>query len=200
MLHADVPLTLLAQAAGAMLAALLAAAGWRAYARVRAGALLRFGAGFAALALAQAAAAALEGLASSAGSIPTRGAGVHDVLFWTYYGALLMGLGFLLSTFDRRKLRLVLAAGPVLLVAGPVAQLAAVALLFLVVVHAGLNHIERARAGSFLTTGGFFLLLAAHALFLAGYAPLTPRNPAGEALNLLGLLLLCLAARPRRDR
>lgn len=191
------------QLLGAALAALLGAFAIRAHRHVQAPSLIRFGAGFVAIALSQVLAAILEARTSSVPFVPTRGVDAYDALFWGYYGSLLAGLLLILSSFERKKLRIVLAAAPVLLVAGPIAQLGAMVLLFLVVVHAGLNHIEKARAGSILTTIGFFLLLVAHGAFLLDYAPLTPRNVVGEAALLAGLTILCIAAfgrgRPRSD-
>jgi hypothetical protein len=182
------------QLAGAILASLVAWKGMRAFRQVRAPALARFAAGFAFLALSQVAAAALEAAAVGARALPSRGPGAFDALFWVHYGALLAGLGALLWSFDRPKLRIVLVAAPTLLVAGPILQAIAVVLLLLVLVHAGLNHIERARAGSLLTTGGFLLLLAGEAAFLFGYAPLTPHHLPGEALVVAGMALLAAAA------
>lgn len=170
----------------------------RAFRQTQAPILKRFAGAFLLLFAAEMTAVALSLQAERAAWIRRDAFDPFDALFWTYYAALGLGFGLLLSTFTRHKLRLVLAVAPVLLVAGPIAQLVIVALALLVVAHAGLNHIERAGAGSLATATGYALIFLGHAVFLLDYHPLAPRNPAGESLHLAGVVLLVIVAYARR--
>lgn len=165
--------------------------------------LSRFAAGFFLLALAQLAAAATEAFAASGAPETTAldALDLLDGLFWTYHASLLAGLALVFASFGRHPFRWTPVLAPLVLVAGPVLQFLVIVALFFVVLHAGLNHIARARPGSLQTAVGFFLLLLGQFLFLYDYVPLTPRSLPGEAASLLGYLLLWQAiARPRGVR
>lgn len=183
------------QAVGAVLATLIAFHACAAKRVTGSRALGRFAVAFALFALAQAIVIA-EGIhLASARVIRASAPDLFDVWFWGYYAALLIGWGALLTSFSRPKFRWVLAVAPLLLFAGPIAQLISILLSFLVVIHAGLNHIERAGPGSLRTAIGFFLLFVAQCAFLLDYLPLAPRNFAGEIANGVGLALLYAAIR-----
>lgn len=182
------------QLGGLVLAALTARLAMRAWKISRSPPLLRFAAGFLALGLAQAAASVLELAGATSGRIETRHFDAFDALFWSYYAFLLVGFLGAASSFDRAPFRWLPAQGPALLLAGPLLQIVALALAFFAVLHAGLNHIQRAHGGSFRTATGFFLLFVGQGLFLLGYEPLTPRNLLGEVVTLAGFALLWHAA------
>lgn len=185
-----------AEAAGGILALLTALAALRAYRVSRAEPLRLFASGFVGLSVAQFAAALLEDRTRS-GEVPLGSFDHFDVLFWLYYVAMTAGLLLVFLSFGRHPFRWTPALSGVLLRAGPVAQFAVLIALFFVVLHAGLNHIARARAGSLQTAAGFFLLLVGQFVSLYGYAPLSPRTLYGEIASLAGYLLLFLAvARP----
>lgn len=189
---------LAAQVAGLVLLLLLVALSVRGYRLSHARPLAFFTVGFASLGASQLALILLEAITAQRDQIQFSGFEVLDVLFWIHYATQIVGAGLLLATFDRRKFKWFLAVGPVLLLAGPIAQILVVALFFLIVVHAGLNHIERSRAGSLQTATGYFLVFCGNVACLFGYEPLTPRTLIGELLVLAGILLLYLAAaRPR---
>jgi hypothetical protein len=121
-----------------------------------------------------------------------------DVLFWGYYGCLLVGLGLVFLSFGRHPFRWAPAVAGVLLVAGPALQFLVVVLLFFVVLHSGLNHIARKGAGSILVSVGFFFLLLGHIGNLTDYAPLEPRLWWAEIPILVGTILLWFAiTKPR---
>jgi len=183
---------------GFVLAALVARTALMAHRTTGSPALLRFAVAFALFGLAQAVALVEAIHLARAHVVRASAPDLFDVWFWSYYASLLGAWGALLSSFDRPKLRVVLAVAPLLLFAGPILQLAVIVLAFLVVIHAGLNHIERARPGSLRTAAGFFLLFAAQCAFLLSYLPLAPRNFAGEVANVLGLALLYVAVRRPR--
>lgn len=175
----------------------VSATAWRGHRLSGAQPLRRFALAYLLLAGGQVVAATLALLTSTAQSIRLDGFGVLDSLFLLHYGLQLGGWTLVLTTFERPKLRWVLASGPFLLVAGPVLQLAVIVVLFLVVLHGGLNHIERKRAGSLRTALGYGFLLGAQFAFLFGYTPLTPHSLLGEALALVGVALLAVTARLR---
>lgn len=180
-----------AEAGGALFAALIARRVRRDYLLTRAAPLGRLAAGFALVALAQVAALALELATAPTRPPPATGRlDVLDLLFWTYYAASLAGYVAIFLSFGRHPFRWAPVLAPVVLVAGPLLQFALVILLFFVVLHAGLNHIARARPGSLQTAFGFFLLLLAQFLVLFEYAPLNPLTPAGALVGAAGLALL----------
>lgn len=187
------------EAIGGFLALLTARRAASDHRLTRAWPLRVFSAGFFLLAVAQGAALVLELLTARASQIPSGGPDRYDGLFVLYYGGLLAGFAFIFSSFGRRPFQWAAATAPFLLVGGLLAQFATLLLLFFIVLHAGLNHIARARPGSLQTASGFFLLLLGHFLFLFDYHPLTPRNLWGELASVAGYLLLFLAVdRPRR--
>lgn len=187
-----------ANALNALALVLLASRAFLAKRHVDSPVLTRFGIAFLLAALAQILALALSLGTQSAPAMRRDSFDAFDLLFWGYYASLTSGFALLLSTFTRRKWKLVLAVAPVLLVAGPIAQAAIVLLLLLVVAHSGLNHIEEARAGSLATATGYSLVLLAHAVFLLDYHPLTPRNAIGEWIHLFGVVVLVAVAFARR--
>lgn len=171
----------------------------RDYQVAQAPSLARFAIGFFLLAASQLAAAVLEWHVSRNPDVVATGFDAYDLLFIAYYGCLLGGLALVFSSFGRRAFRWTPAAIPLLWV-GPVLQFVAILFLFFVVLHAGLNHIARARPGSLQTAAGFFLLLLGHFLFLFTYLPLSPRSVGGEIATLAGYTVLYLAVvRPRGD-
>ena len=198
---------LLFAATGAML--------WRAFRVARSPSLRNLAVGFFLLALSLAPAIGLEKLTQDDPEFATEVWDHLDLLFWAYYATFAAGCVFVFLSFGRRPFQLTAAYGPVLAWAFPINQIALAALLFLVVLHAGFNHIVRARAGSLQTAMGFFLLLAGQFLFMIDlsairpewFAPewffgtnaLNPRNVVGEVASVVGAGLLFLAvARPRR--
>jgi hypothetical protein len=127
--------------------------------------------------------------------IPGRdGFDAFDVLFWLHH-ALLVAAVFLGAAATGMPHRAPAAAmAPLLLAAEPVLRMVeALGFLFLVLVTV-VNHVRRASVGSLQVAVGFFLLFAAHGLFLynggAGAQPLGPRDPWGEAAAAVGLILL----------
>lgn len=195
MAEAGPALVMAAEAVGALLAALIAVRFRRDHQLTRARPLGRLAAGFAFVAVAQAAAFALElaTLPWRPPPVPDR-LDVLDILFWTYYGASLAGYVSVFSSFGRHPFRWTPVLAPVVLFAGPLLQFVLVIVLFFVVLHAGLNHIARARPGSLQTATGFFLLLLSHFLVLFQYAPLNPITPAGALVGAAGFALLYRAA------
>lgn len=185
--------------AGGFLALAAGVRVWNAFHLVKTPSLARLGLGFFLLSAAQGFALLLEGfLLRTPDAIERSGFDSLDLAFWLYYASLLLGLGFVFSSFGRSPFRWTPASAPLLLQAGPILQFATVVLLFFVVLHAGLHHIARQGRGSVQVAVGFFFLLLAHILNLYGYAPLEPRWIAGEVSNLLGLLILYFAvAKPR---
>lgn len=172
----------------------------RAYAVTQSDSLRRLAAGFVLLGGSQLLAAALQALVVAApDALDRKTFGLDDLLFWAYYATLLLGLLSVFASFGRRPFRWAPAL-TLLLWAGPVLELATVVVLFFVVLHAGLNHIARKGPGSLLVAVGFFLLLSAHFLNLTVYAPLEPRWIGGEAVHLLGLLLLWWAVHRARSK
>lgn len=187
-----------AQAGSLLLVLLVARAARRAHAVAPAPALRRFGLGFLLLGLSHVGAFALEALRVRTTSLPTTGVDAFDVAFWTYYLAGLLGYGFVFASFGRHPFQWAGALVGVLQFAGVTLETLTILVLFFLVLHAGLNHIRRARPGSLHTALGFFFLLLGHFLFYLNYFPLSPRNALGEVPTLAGYLLLYLAiTRPR---
>jgi hypothetical protein len=177
---------------------LIARAAFQAHRVARVASLRFFAAGFLLLAVSHVAGFALEFATGDASAIRVGAFDRFDVLFWTYHLATVAGYVAIFASFGRHPFKWTPVLAPVLLIAAPVLELVALVLLFFIVLHAGLNHIARARAGSLQTAFGFFLLLLGRFLFLLEYSPLNPRNLWGEAPTMLGYLLLYLAiTRPR---
>jgi hypothetical protein len=187
------------EAASGAVAAASALEVTRSYRLLAVPSLRRLAVGLWLLCASQLAAIGLLLLVLSAGTaIPRETFDAWDAAFWAYYGTLLVGLGFVFSSFGRHPFRWAPAVAGVLLVAGPALQLLTVLVLFFVVFHAGLNHIARKGPGSLLVAVGFFFLFTAHTLNLVGYTPLEPRWWPAALANLVGLLVLYRAVhRPR---
>lgn len=193
--------------------ALVASSLWRAYRLAKSKSLRHLSLGFLLLGLAQVGAAGLEFLVQQDPEVTTDVFDRLDALFWLYYAGFAAGLVLVFLSFGRRPFQLSAAYLPWLVWAFPIGQLVLAALLFLVVLHAGFNHISRARPGSLQTAGGFFLILLGHFLNmidLSAVRPemfppdlfrpsaLNPQNLVGTGAMLAGALLLYLAvARPR---
>ncbi len=187
---------ILAEAGGLVLALLTANAVFRAYFVSRARPLALFGSGFLLLALAQASAALLEWYASRVDYDDERFDRV-DALFWLYFGSFILGLVLIFLSFGRKPFKWTPALVPLLLRAAPGLNLLTLVAMFFVVLHAGLNHIARARAGSLQTAFGFFLLMVGQFLALYQQDPLAVRTLYGEVAAVVGYFLLYLAvARP----
>lgn len=189
-----------AQAGSILLTLLIARAALRANAIAGATPLRRFALGFGLLAASHAAALVLEYRSYRAGGLFMTGTfDAFDALFWAYYLLGIGGLAAVFASFGRHPFKWTPALVGTLLFAGPALEVATLLAFFFVVLHSGLNHIARPRAGTLQTAVGFFLLLVGRFLFFLDYDPLTPRNLLGEAPTLVGYLLLFLAiARPPR--
>lgn len=181
-------------AVGGVLAFLTSARAHHLWRATRARPIAWFWAGFLLLAVAQIAAFGLE----IQGVPKSDGWELIDSLFWFHYASLLAGLACVFASFGRHPFRWSPALA-ILLVSGVLLQFLAGLILFFIVLHAGLNHIRHARAGSFRTTLGFFCLLLGHLLNLFDYYPTTPRNVVGEAFGVVGFFLLLLSV-PRPPR
>jgi hypothetical protein len=192
-------LVLAAHGVDVVLIAGIVASALRAYRLSHDARLRLFAVGFALLGASHIAVAGLDAFAYAAAGRFGEGSFDHfDSLFWAYYAAALLGLAAIFASFGRHPFRWTPVLTPVLLLAGPLLESLVLLELFFVVLHAGLNHIARARAGSLRTALGFFALLVGHFLFFLDYAPLTPRAPLGEVPTTVGYVLLWFAvARPR---
>ena len=187
-----------AHAIDILLIGLVARSAWTAHRMTSDAPLRRFAMGFLLLGLSHVVAVALEYTVWSTPDLPEGSLDAFDVLFWAYYLATLGGFAFVFASFGRHPFRWTPVLTPVLLVSGLLLESLVLLEMFFVVLHAGLNHIARARRGSLQTAFGFFLLLLGHFAFFLDYQPLTPRAPIGEIPSTLGYLLLWHSiARPR---
>jgi len=194
-------LVLAAHAADLLLILGIVRAAWRALQVAENPLLRRFAVGFALVGVSHVFVAALDYGTTASVEIPEGSFDMLDALFWGYYLAAAIGFALVFASFGRHPFRWAPVLTPVLLIGGPLLEGLLLVELFFIVLHAGLNHIVRARGGSLRTALGFFALLLGHFLFFLDYQPLTPRAPIGELPTTLGYALLWLAiARPQWKR
>lgn len=122
-----------------------------------------------------------------------------DILFWTHHALLLGAIAAAVAAYGpaHRAGPPIAVVAPVLLVAEPLLRiLESLGFLYLLV-RTLLNHVRKTSLGSLQVALGYFAVLVGHALFLvngfAGPDPLGARDPAGEALVLVGFLVLALS-------
>lgn len=116
-----------------------------------------------------------------------------DVFLVVHHALMLASLGVAVEAFRPRRLAPLSVAAAGLAFVGPsiLLALAVEALLTLyLAVRAVLNHRRRPTPGALQVAAGFLFFFLGHLSLLAFYVPGSARNPIGDALSLVGIVIL----------